>query len=127
MILPSVKVVCAIVKKDDSYLIAQRSEFMSNPLKWEFPGGKVAKEEGLKEAIVRECKEELNVGVKALKIYSSVQHSYAHLNIELFPVLCDIVHGKITLTEHVQYAFLSKDNLLKYDLSEADKLIIDLL
>lgn len=35
-----IQVTCAIVLKDGKVLAAQRSEAMSLPLKWEFPGGK---------------------------------------------------------------------------------------
>lgn len=33
-------VTCAIIKKNDQYLICQRSETMKLPFKWEFPGAK---------------------------------------------------------------------------------------
>jgi len=35
----SISVTCGIVVKDGKILAAQRSEKMSLPLKWEFPGG----------------------------------------------------------------------------------------
>jgi hypothetical protein len=35
------QVSCAIIEQDGLVLAAQRSEAMSLPLKWEFPGGKL--------------------------------------------------------------------------------------
>lgn len=36
-----IQVVCAVILKENKILIAQRSEKMKLPLKWEFPGGKL--------------------------------------------------------------------------------------
>lgn len=48
-----ITVTCAIIEKDGKVLCAQRSEKMKHPLKWEFPGGKVEKNEDL-EACLKE-------------------------------------------------------------------------
>lgn len=47
-------VVCAIIQNENKILIAQRSEEMSLPLKWEFPGGKVEENEDKKAVLKRE-------------------------------------------------------------------------
>jgi 8-oxo-dGTP pyrophosphatase MutT (NUDIX family) len=44
-IQPHFDVSCAIIEKDGLILVAQRSEAMAMPLKWEFPGGKVEPDE----------------------------------------------------------------------------------
>ena len=50
-----VVVVAALIKKEEKILIAKRSTGDKNMLgKWEFPGGKVDKEENEKHAIERE-------------------------------------------------------------------------
>jgi len=36
-----ISVVCAIINFNDKILAVERSEKMSLPLKWEFPGGKI--------------------------------------------------------------------------------------
>ncbi len=36
-----IKVACAIILNNNKILVTQRSERMSLPLKWEFPGGKI--------------------------------------------------------------------------------------
>ena len=46
-------------------LIAQRSAKMSNPLLWEFPGGKVEDGESPERALARELEEELGVSAAA--------------------------------------------------------------
>ncbi len=44
---------------DDKILCAQRSEEISLPLMWEFPGGKIEKNETEKEELRREIREEM--------------------------------------------------------------------
>ena len=57
------KVVAAIIKKNNLFLIVQRNRNKHLGLKWEFPGGKVLSNETSKEALIREIKEELNVTI----------------------------------------------------------------
>ena len=54
-------VVAAVIKKDGKFLIAQRREGGSFPLKWEFPGGKLESGETPKQALHRELTEELGI------------------------------------------------------------------
>ena len=51
-------VVAAIIKKNNKYLIAQRNRNKHMGLKWEFPGGKVDKNESFEGALKREILEE---------------------------------------------------------------------
>lgn len=58
--------VCAVIICDGSLLIVKRCEsdnFL--PGVWEFPGGGVEAGEAVKDALVRELKEEINVDVSA--------------------------------------------------------------
>ncbi|WP_174880612.1 NUDIX domain-containing protein, partial [Metabacillus niabensis] len=60
----TVKVVAAIIENDNNEILcALRSPEMSIPNMWEFPGGKVEKDEDIYSALVREIKEELNCTV----------------------------------------------------------------
>ena len=70
-----IKVTCAIILFDQKILVVQRSEDMMLPLKWEFPGGKIEKEESEENCIIREIKEELNAG-KGLK--GAIEHGFSY-------------------------------------------------
>ncbi|WP_150451584.1 (deoxy)nucleoside triphosphate pyrophosphohydrolase [Arenibacter lacus] len=115
-----VEVVCAVILKDDKILIAQRSEEMKLPLKWEFPGGKLNNGEDEERAIVREIKEELNIEILPLKRISSNIHDYGTFKIKLTAYLCDYISGEIKLLEHKDFKFVGFENLKNYDLAEAD-------
>ena len=55
------KVTCALIGFGEKVLVVQRSEGMHLPLKWEFPGGKIERNETEEECVRREVKEELNI------------------------------------------------------------------
>ena len=62
------KVVAALIKKDNKILIAKRSTGNKDVIgKWEFPGGKVEENETEEQAIEREIKEEFDILVNAYK------------------------------------------------------------
>ncbi|RYM34193.1 (deoxy)nucleoside triphosphate pyrophosphohydrolase [Brumimicrobium glaciale] len=122
-----IQVVCAVILRDKKMLIAQRSEKMKLPLKWEFPGGKLEEGESEEQAIVREIKEELNIEILPVKKISSHVHDYGDFKINLIAYLCDYVAGEIKLLEHQDYKFVEFDKLLDFDLADADIPIIEKL
>jgi 8-oxo-dGTP diphosphatase len=122
-----IQVVCAIILKEKRILIAQRSEKMKLPLKWEFPGGKLEEGENEKQSIVREIKEELNIEILPVNRISSHVHDYGTFKIELIAYLCNYVAGEIELLEHKDYEFVEFENLNNYDLAEADIPVIEKL
>ena len=63
-VLETVHVVGAAIFAGGRCLVAQRSEIMSLPLHWEFPGGKVEPGETDEAALVLELREELGVEVR---------------------------------------------------------------
>ena len=115
-----INVVCAVIQKDNKILIAQRSEKMKLPLKWEFPGGKLEDGEDEKRAIVREIMEELNIEIAPSQRISAHLHDYGSFKINLIAYLCDYVSGDIILLEHKDFKFVRLEELSNYNLAEAD-------
>lgn len=54
-------VVAGVLTRDGKVLIGQRQEHDRHGLKWEFPGGKVERDESPRQALQRELREELGV------------------------------------------------------------------
>lgn len=122
-----IQVTCAVIQKDNHFLICQRSEQMKLPLKWEFPGGKVENNESLEACLIREIQEELNILIKIERKMEKIVHHYPSSSIILYPFLCTIKEGEINLNEHKQYQWILKNEFEKYDLAEADLPIIKAL
>ncbi len=115
-----VKVACAIIERDGRVLATQRSEAMSMPLKWEFPGGKLEEEEDQSTCLARELMEELGVEVGILRALSPVVHDYEGWTIELLPFVCEITGGDIVLHEHRAALWIAPRDLPSLDWPEAD-------
>jgi len=116
-----VTVVAALIKENDKILIAKRATGDKNVLgKWEFPGGKVKIGENEKQSIEREINEEFNIDIKAQKFIINNIYEYPSKTIDLRLYECEYVRGKFELCEHSEFRFVSRDEILNYDLCEAD-------
>ena len=78
MIKTLLVVAAALVNPQNEVLLAQRPEGKRLAGKWEFPGGKVEKDESPESALVRELHEELGIEVKAtdLEPFWFLSHDY---------------------------------------------------
>jgi 8-oxo-dGTP diphosphatase len=117
-------VACAIIERDGKVLATQRSETMTLPLKWEFPGGKIKEGETAPACLVRECREELGIEVAVGAPLSPTTHRYPSFQVTLYPFLCALSGGSITLHEHTALAWLRPAELRTLDWAEADLPVI---
>lgn len=125
--LPTIAVVCAVIKQEDAYFIAQRSAKMKMPLKWEFPGGKVEEGETNAQAIIREMKEEFDVNIEVIQEHPFYLHQYPTFILQLSPMEVEITGGMLTLKEHANYKWVSVKELFTYDFSAGDINIVKAL
>ena len=119
-----IHVTCAIIEKDGKVLSTQRSEIMSLPLKWEFPGGKINDGERPEECLSRELHEELGIAVVISRSLAPVTHQYPTFIITLYPFVCRIITGEIILHEHKAFTWLPPEKLHELDWAEADMPVI---
>lgn len=115
-----IQVACAIIENGGKVLSTQRSESMSLPLKWEFPGGKINDGENPTECLKRELYEELGIDAMIGRPLSPVNHHYPTFSVTLYPFICTIICGEITLHEHAALAWLAPGELHMLDWAEAD-------
>jgi len=115
-----IQVSCGIILKDGKILAAQRSETMSLPLKWEFPGGKLANGETEEECLKREILEELNITIVIRHQLSPVNHDYGNFEIELIPFVAEYIGGDLILHEHRQANWYLPEELSTLDWAPAD-------
>lgn len=119
-----IEVCCAIIVKDQKMLAVQRPPENSRPGLWEFPGGKIHPEESSEQCIIREIQEELNVNIQVLHRLIPVEFDYGTRQIRLIPFSCEMVSGKIVLTEHLALRWFSPDEWETIDWLGADRELI---
>jgi 8-oxo-dGTP diphosphatase len=119
------KVTCALIIKDNRLLLTQNNIDSDHPLQWEFPGGKVKKNEGFEDCIKREIKEELDIEIQILKTLEPDVFDYGIKKIELIPFLCSIKKGNIRLKVHNDFEWISFNKLDFIDFSGADRALIE--
>jgi 8-oxo-dGTP diphosphatase len=110
-----VHVACAIIEKDGKVLSTQRSETMSLPLKWEFPGGKIHEGERSEECLRRELHEELGITVVLSRSLAPITYQYPSFIVTLYPFVCRIAAGEINLHEHKAFRWLPPERLHELD------------
>jgi len=119
-----IHVACAIIERDGLVLSARRSASMNLPLRWEFPGGKIEPGEGREECLRRELVEELGVQVEVGRPLTPATHHYDAFTVTLYPYVCRILSGEITLFEHSAISWLPAERMHELDWADADLPII---
>ncbi len=115
-------VVAALMRKDGQILIAQRRRNDSHPLKWEFPGGKVEKDETPGEALRRELHEELGIEAEIGLEIERYPFSYAgRTPITLAFFWVDSWIGEPVNRVFEQIAWSAPSKLPSYDFLEGDR------
>ena len=116
-----IKVVAALICKDNKILIARRATGDPNVLgKWEFPGGKVEANESEEAAIEREIKEEFELTVKAKRFLINNICEYPEKKIDLRLYECEYLSGEFCLHDHFEYKWVEITKLIDFDLAPAD-------
>lgn len=120
-----IPVLAAIIfNKNKEVLLAQRNAQLSQPLLWEFPGGKLKIHESPEDCLKREIREELGIEIEIKTIFTAVNFSYKEKNILLLAYIARFKSGEISLTDHRQVKWSVVEGLLKYDISPADLPIV---
>jgi 8-oxo-dGTP diphosphatase len=120
-----IHVTCAVIRnEEEEVLIVQRGKATDHPLKWEFPGGKIADGETKEECIIREVQEELSMEIVICSQLPDVEHNYGNKQIKLFPFICDTLDEEPFLNEHVAYRWIASPELVSVDFSEADLFVV---
>ena len=120
-------VVAAIIIKNNKFFIAKRNRNKHMGLSWEFPGGKVEKEETFEIALKREIKEELNIEISIKNKLGEENYQDDKINVKLHYFICSHFNGEIILSEHEDSAWITKNEFKNYNFAEGDSDIIKLL
>jgi len=122
-----IEVVAALIRRGDTFLACQRPAHKARGLQWEFLGGKVEPGETKEEALVRECREELGVTVRAGKALTEVTHAYPDLTVHLTLFEAVITEGEPRALEHNDIRWMTAQEAAEADFSPADRAFLQLI
>ena len=115
-----IKVVAAVIVKENKFLIARRREGKHLEFRWEYPGGKVENNENEKESLKRELKEELDISVSIDDYITESFYEYDKAKINLKAYFVKNYSGTIKLTDHDKINWIKIDELNNYEFAPAD-------
>ena len=114
------EVVAALIWDGARFLICQRPAHKARGLLWEFVGGKVEPGETKRQALARECREELDITVEVGEAFTEVTHVYPDLTVHLTLFHARIVGGVPRLLEHNDLRWITVGEIGDYVFCPAD-------
>lgn len=121
------EVVAALIRDGDRFLACQRPPQKARGLLWEFLGGKVEPGETRRQALARECREELGVTVAVGEERMTLLHHYPDLTVRLTLLEAAITEGVPRKLEHNDIRWLTVGEALGYPFCPADQEILERL
>ena len=119
------EVVAALIWDNDKFMICQRPAHKARGLLWEFVGGKVESGETKEQALIRECKEELNILLSVGDVFMDVVHEYPDLTVHLTLFNATIFEGEPQKLEHNDIQWITPSEISNYEFCPADVEILE--
>ena len=118
------EVVAALIWDNDKFMICQRPAHKARGLLWEFVGGKVEKGETKERALIRECKEELDILLSVGEVFMDVVHEYPDITVHLTLFNATIAEGEPQKLEHKDIQWITPSEIPNYGFCPADEEIL---
>ena len=118
------EVVAALIWQGNKFMICQRPANKARALLWEFVGGKVESGETKEQALIRECKEELDIVLSVGEVFMDVIHEYPDLTVHLTLFNATIAEGEPQKLEHNDIKWITPSEIPNYEFCPADEEIL---
>ena len=118
------EVVAALIWDNGKFMICQRPAHKARGLLWEFVGGKVEPGETRAQALIRECREELDITLAVGEVFMEVVHEYPDLTVHLTLFHAAIASGVPQKLEHNDIRWITPAEIPQYDFCPADTEIL---
>lgn len=122
-----IPVVTGLIRKNDKVLVGQRPVGHSLAGQWEFPGGKIERNESPEEALTRELQEELGIEAEIGQLKLASTHSYGDTGIVLLFYEVLFWKGEPKTVHHMELRWISPEELRTLAIPDANKKIIERL
>jgi len=124
VIFLSIDVVGALIEDNCRYLVCQRLKQDRFGSMWEFPGGKVEKDEKKETALKREIKEELGLDIQVGQLVHTLEDEIPCMKIKVYLYRCFILKGKPQPLECQDVKWAGIEEIKRLNLAPADKKIL---
>ena len=108
--MKKIEVAAAIIMNQNQIFATQRG-YGTYKGWWEFPGGKLEEGENPEEALIREIEEELDTKVLVEQLIEVVEYDYPEFHLTMYCYLCKVLSGDLTLKEHDDARWLTKETI----------------
>ena len=122
--MDTTEVVAALIWHGDKFMICQRPAHKARGLLWEFVGGKVEPGETKERALIRECKEELDILLSVGDVFIEVVHEYPDITVHLTLFNATIADGEPQKIEHNDIQWITPREISSYNFCPADEEIL---
>ena len=119
------EVVAALIWDKNKFMICQRPANKARGLLWEFVGGKVEPGETKEQALIRECKEELNIILSVGDVFMDVVHEYPDITVHLTLFNAIIAEGEPQKLEHNDIQWITTSEIPNFKFCPADEEILN--
>lgn len=117
-----IRVVAAVIERNGRYLLTQRKAQAIFPLLWEFPGGRVEKGETEIDALMREVRGRIGVGVEVCAKLGEHLHEYDGYDVYMMMFSCSLPEGAEPEPLSVnEIRWVGSDEFEKYEFPPADQ------
>lgn len=112
-----IKAVAVAIIKNNKVLIAQRPDNKKFPLLWEFPGGKLEKNETLSQCAIRELKEELDIDIKLNNLLDCNKLLEESNSIKMYLFTATTENKKPKLLSHKNIIWVNSEEISNFKFS----------
>lgn len=125
--MKQVHVAVGVVTRGSDIFITRRPDHAHQGGKWEFPGGKVERDETVTQALARELAEEIGITVGESQPLTVIEHDYGDKRVKLDVHTVKVFDGEPYGKEGQEAKWVAVDALDASDFPAANLAIIDAL
>lgn len=125
--MKQVHVAVGVVVSNSMFFLTKRLAHVHQGGKWEFPGGKVEKDETAPQALHRELQEEIAIDVLSCIPLLEIYHDYGDKQVLLDVFIVDNFQGEPSAQEGQEQNWFSLEELSTVNFPEANKAIVNKL
>lgn len=120
----AVRVVAAIIRQGDEYLVTRRFADAHLGGMWEFPGGKVEEGEELAAALTREIEEEIGIDIEVGGELLADTHAYPERTVRIHFFECRVLAGEPVARGVADFRWVTLAELFEVDFPPANRNVL---